>query len=584
MDEIIRKRIREWTSPPYDPGTISEITALVGKGDEKELTERFYTTLEFGTGGLRGIIGAGTNRMNIYTVGAAAQGMADYILSQNRRDDGVVIAYDSRNFSDRFAVETASVMAASGIRVFLFDELTPVPICSFAIRELGAAAGVVITASHNPPEYNGFKAYWDDGAQVVPPHDRAIIERVSLVDTIAKIRKIDFQEGVARGAIAIIGPDIRKRYREELSKRAFRAKKPSALKIAYTPLHGSGTRMVPEVLAHFGFTGVSIVESQKKPDGAFPTVKYPNPEEKDAMELCLALARDIDADIVLATDPDADRMGVGFRDGSGEYMLITGNQIGAMLEYYILTRLRENNAIPAGGTVVKTIVTTDLQDEIARSFGCGVDNVLTGFKWIAMKMREYETAGKNTYVFGGEESYGYLAVDFVRDKDAVSSCYFFAEMADWLREKGRTLFNFLNEIYSSYALYVDDLMSMTMKGIEGMGKIGAIMRHYRETRPRIMGGIGVARIADIRERRVYDLDAGGEEPATDLPQSDVLQFFLKDGSKVTMRPSGTEPKIKFYFSARRALEGASVEHARGELKGRIEALKKDIVDTVQSLG
>jgi len=302
------------------------------------------------------------------------------------------------------------------------------------------------------------------------------------------------------------------------------------------------------------------------------------------MELCLALARDINADIVLATDPDADRMGVGFRDGSGEYMLITGNQIGAMLEYYILTRLREKNAIPAGGTVVKTIVTTDLQDEIARSFGCGVDNVLTGFKWIAMKMREYETAGKNTYVFGGEESYGYLAVDFVRDKDAVSSCYFFAEMADWLREKGRTLFDFLNEIYSSYALYVDDLMSMTMKGIEGMEKIGAIMRHYRETRPGVMGGIGVARIADIRERRVYDLDAGREEPATDLPQSDVLQFFLKDGSKVTMRPSGTEPKIKFYFSARRALEGASVEHARDELKGRIEALKKDIADTVQSLG
>ncbi len=582
MDSSIQKRIDEWTAPPFDPETIQEIRKLVADGNETELAERFFTTLEFGTGGLRGVIGAGTNRMNIYTVGMAAQGLANYIVSKGRAAEGVVIAYDSRMMSDVFSKETASILAANRIRVFLFDDITPVPICSFAIRELRAVAGVVITASHNPPEYNGFKVFWDDGAQVVPPQDKEIIAEVNKIDSIIKIKKSPFEEGKASGLIKTVGPEIRKAYISALEQKVLRPRQKSDLKIVYSALHGTGYRIVPEVLGHFGFDSLRLVEAQMKPDGKFPTVKSPNPEERETMEMALSLARETCADIVLATDPDSDRMGVGFRNKSGEYILINGNQIGTMLEYYLLTRLRENGRLPQNAAVVKTIVTTDLQDEIARAFGCHVENVLTGFKWIAMKMRSYDQSAGHSFVFGGEESYGYLPVDFVRDKDAVSSCYFFAEMADWLKSRGSSLIDFLNEIYVAHSLYQEDLHSLTLKGIEGMQRISKIMDTLRAAPPSALSGTPIARIDDIKNLTSRDLRTGATAPIS-LPKSDVLQFFLEDGSKVTVRPSGTEPKIKFYFSVKGTVTKETVEAKKKDLVQKIASLKKGLLEEIDRI-
>lgn len=580
MDQIIRKRIEEWTKHPFDTATISEIKALENANNEKELTERFYTTLEFGTGGLRGIMGAGTNRMNVYTVGMAAQGLANYIILKGRAKDGVVIACDSRRMSDRFREEAASIMAGNGIRVYVFDDIAPTPLCSFAIRHLRAVSGIVITASHNPPEYNGFKAYWDDGGQVVPPQDREIIEEVKKIDSIASIKKIAFNEGVRSGLITVIGDDVRKAYIDALSKKALRPAAPSDIKIVYSPLHGTGYKIVPSVLAHFGFTKLFPVKEQSVPDGNFPTVEYPNPEEKPALELSLALARRENADIILATDPDADRMGVGFKDKNGEYLLINGNQIGTMLEYYLLSRLTAEKKMPRDAAVIKTIVTTDLQEEIAKSFGCATENVLTGFKWIALKMREYDEKGGGTFVFGGEESYGYLPVDFVRDKDAVSACYFFAEMADWLRTRGMDLIDFLDEIYVKHHLYLEDLHSLTLKGLDGMEKIGAIMGAFRANPPKEFAGTTVGCVSDIKNLKMKDMKTGADHPIEGLPKSDVLQFFLDDGSKVTMRPSGTEPKIKFYFSVKGKTDKAGIEAGKAALKKKIDELKKALLEKV----
>jgi phosphoglucomutase len=583
MDQTILKRIAEWTKPPFDSATIGEIMALEDAKNEKELTERFYTTLEFGTGGLRGVLGAGTNRMNVYTVGMAAQGLANYIILKGRAKDGVVIACDSRRMSDRFREEAACIMAGNGIRAYVFDDITPTPLCSFAIRKLGAVSGIVITASHNPPEYNGFKAYWDDGGQVVPPQDKEIIEEVKKIDSIESIKKTAFDEGVRAGLITIVGDDIRKAYIVEMEKKALRRASPSDIKIVYSPLHGTGYKIVPQVLAHFGFTKVFPVKEQSVPDGNFPTVEYPNPEEKPALELSLALARRENADIILATDPDADRMGVGFKDRSGEYLLINGNQIGTMLEYYLLSRLTEEKKLPKDASVIKTIVTTDLQEEIAKSFGCKTENVLTGFKWIALKMREYDEKGGGTFVFGGEESYGYLPVDFVRDKDAVSACYFFAEMADWLRSKGMGLIDFLDEIYIKYHLYLEDLHSLTLKGMDGMAKIGAIMDAFRAVPPKDFAGTAVSCVSDIKNLKMKDMKSGADHPIEGLPKSDVLQFFLDDGSKVTMRPSGTEPKIKFYFSVKGKTDKAGIEAGKASLKKKIDDLKKALLEKVSAV-
>ncbi len=583
MNDLVNARIKEWSNPPFDEDTISEIRKLVDLKDEKELNDRFYTNLDFGTGGLRGIIGAGTNRMNIYTVGMATQGLANYIVKKGRASDGIVIACDSRRMSDIFTHEAASILAGNGIKVYIFDDITPTPLCSFAIRQLKTVSGIVITASHNPPEYNGYKVYWDDGGQVIPPFDKEIIEEVKKIDSVNKIKKTDLDSGKKSGTIEVIGDDIRKAYISKLEEVSLRPKAESSIKIVFTPLHGTGYKIIPDVLNHFGFKKVILVDEQKTPDGEFPTVKYPNPEEKEALELSIKLAEKTDADIIMATDPDADRMGIGFKDKSGNYILINGNQIGTMLEYYLLSRLSEDKKLPQNGSIVKTIVTTDLQKEIAESFNCRVDDVLTGFKWIAMKMKGYDDTGESKFIFGGEESYGYLPVDFVRDKDAVSACYFFAEMADWLSKKGTGLHDFLNEIYIKYKVYLEDLHSLTLKGVEGMEKIKNIMESFRSDVPDKFADIEIVKIADIEKQKIMDLVNNSEEDMQGLPVSNVIQFFLEDGSKITMRPSGTEPKIKFYFSVNKKASGDDVEQVREELGEKIDLFKRDLMGKIEAI-
>ncbi|MCP4132487.1 MAG: phospho-sugar mutase [bacterium] len=571
MTDIIQKRIDEWTRSPFDSGTIGEIKSLADGNNHKELEDRFYTQLEFGTGGLRGVIGAGTNRMNIYTVGMATQGLANYILSKNGKDKGVVVARDSRLMSVEFARETAAVLAGNGIKVFFFEDIMPVPLGSFAIRELNTIAGVIITASHNPPEYNGYKVYWEDGGQIIYPQDNEIIDEVKKVDSIEKIDKTDFDSGVKTGLITIIGDAVVESYIHNLEQKVLTpvSERPEKeVKIVYTPIHGTGYKIIPKIMSHFGFKNIFINEKQAVPDGNFPTVKSPNPEEKETLTLALEMAREIDPDIVMATDPDSDRMGIAFKDKKGEYMLINGNQIGTMLEYYVLTRMKERGTLPGNAAVIKTIVTTELQREIAESFDCNIMDVLTGFKWIAAKMGEFDQTGDNTFIFGGEESYGYLPIDFVRDKDAVSSCYFFAEMTDWLFNKGQTLGDFLDEIYCRYHLYLEDLHSLTLKGVEGKEHIKTIMKEFRSSPPKEFIGIPVLSTVD------YD------SPESKLPASNVLQFFLEDGSKITMRPSGTEPKIKFYFSIKEKVSKENIEEKKKELHSRLEDLKKDLLQKV----
>lgn len=583
MKAVIQQLIEEWTRPPFDDETIREIRDLVSRNDDRELEDRFYRTLEFGTGGLRGVIGAGTNRMNIYTVGMATQGLANYINKTPSAGSGVVIARDSRRFSDAFAYETASILAANGIPVYIFDDITPTPIASFSIRHLKAVAGVVITASHNPPEYNGYKVYWDDGGQIVPPHDERIIAEVNRIDSITKINKISFENGVAKGVIKKLSDEVMDAYMAELEKAALRPRQKSGITIAYTPIHGTGYRIIPRILGHFGFQNVIVQKEQSLPDGNFPTVKYPNPEEKEAMAMVTELARKVHADIIIATDPDADRMGVGVRGADDDYILINGNQIGTMLEYYILSRSKENGTLPANAAVIKTIVTTELQKKIADDFKCKIFDVLTGFKWIASKMKEFDDTGSATFMFGGEESYGYLPVRFVRDKDAVSSCYFFCEMADWLKSKNRTLAGFLDEIYETYGLYLEDLSSLTLKGIEGTEKITSMMEYFRKNPPASFSSIPVSTVADIKNLVMIEPATGALEAIIGLPGSNVLQFFLEDGSKITMRPSGTEPKIKFYFSVRGDASGTSLAESKKKVRDKLEALKKDLMAKIDAV-
>ena len=582
MDTTILSRIEEWTKPPFDSTTAAEVEALREKGDMKELEDRFYRMLEFGTGGLRGIIGAGTNRMNIYTVGMATQGLANYIVKTVGRERGVVIARDSRRLSDVFARETASILAGNGIPVYFFEDITPTPLASFAIRHCKAVSGVVITASHNPPEYNGYKVYWEDGGQIIPPHDQAIIDEVRRIDSIRAVRKLEFDQGVSSGVITILRDEITEAYIRELERHALRPVGRSRIRIAYTPLHGTGYRIIPFVLKHFGFEELIADPEQSVPDGSFPTVASPNPEERAALAKVVECARRENADILLATDPDADRMGVGIRGPNGEYILLNGNQIGTMLEYYLLSRLRESGSLPLDGTVIKTIVTTELQRDIANDFGCRTVDVLTGFKWIAAKIKEIEESHSGRFIFGGEESYGYLPVPFVRDKDAISSCYFFAEMADWLAERGERMYEFLEGIYLKYGLYHEDLHSLTLKGKEGLEKIRAIMERFRREPPRSFGSATVTQIADYRTGLIRSLPAGAEEKILGIPSSDVLQFHLEDGARITMRPSGTEPKIKFYFSVRKEAHRDSLDSVRREIGERIAALKNDLMKLIET--
>ncbi len=530
------KRAEAWTAPEFDEATRNKVKQMILESSN-ELEDAFYRNLEFGTGGLRAVMGVGTNRMNLYTVGMATQGLSNYLKANFKDKDEIKVAvsFDCRNNSREFARVTAEVFAANGITVFLFDELRPTPELSYTIRHLGCSAGVMITASHNPKEYNGYKVYWEDGAQITAPHDTNIVNEVAKIAGPSEVR---FKGGEER--IHIIGKEIDEAYLKDilslmLSPDAVARHK--NIKIVYTPLHGTGVRLVPEALRRVGFENLFFVEAQNVNDGNFPTVKSPNPEEKSALEMAVNRADEVGADLVMATDPDADRLGIAVRDNDGKMQLLNGNQTASILTYYMLTRWKELGKLNSKTYMVKTIVTTELLAKIAESFGVKMYNVLTGFKYIAQVVRENE--GKMLFIGGGEESYGFNAGEFVRDKDAVVACSLVAECAAWCCEQGLTLYRLLQRIYDEYGFYKEALVSLTKKGKEGLEEIGEMMRQFRVNPPKELGGSSVVKVIDYQ----FSLETG-------LPKSDVLQFFTESGCIVSVRPSGTEPKIKFYFEAR----------------------------------
>jgi phosphoglucomutase len=551
MDAAIMEKINIWLNGNFDKATKDEVSRLQ-KENPDQLADAFYRNLEFGTGGLRGIMGAGTNRMNKYTVGMATQGYANYLKqSFPNIEVRVAIAHDSRNNSRFFAETTAGVFAANGIKVFLFDSLRPTPELSFAIRYLKCQGGVVCTASHNPKEYNGYKAYWDDGAQLVPPHDKNVIKEV---EKIASVNDVKWNG--EENNITIIGKEVDEKYMEMVKSLSIYPEiiqKQHDLKIVYTPIHGSGIKLVPEVLKRFGFSHVHIVKEQSEPDGNFPTVAYPNPEEKETMSIGLKNAAQINADILLGTDPDADRVGIGIKDNHGEWVLMNGNQTAVLAFNYMIEARKKKGIAKPEDMVITTIVTTPMINEIATKNGVTCYNVLTGFKWIAEMIREKE--GKENYVIGGEESFGLMIGDKIRDKDAVSAVALLCEMAAYEKEKGRTLFDKMLDLYVEYGFYKEHLISITKKGMDGQQQIAAMMESYRNNPPKTINGSAVVKLLD------YELGKGknpqtGEEWPIKLPKSNVLQFILADGSSISARPSGTEPKIKFYFSVNAKLNSA----------------------------
>ncbi len=544
--DVLTKAQSWLDSNQVDDKTKAEIQQLIKDADDTLLTESFYKDLEFGTGGLRGLMGVGSNRMNKYTVGMATQGLCNY-LKKAFPEGGlkVAIAHDSRNNSRVFAEITADIFSGNGIEVYLFDSLRPTPELSFAIRKYGCKSGVVVTASHNPKEYNGYKAYWSDGAQLIPPHDKNVISEVQAISSIDEVK---FEAN--NSLIHKIGSETDEEYldmikRLSLSPEAIERNKD--MKIVFSSIHGTGITLVPPVLKKFGFTNVHIVEEQAEADGNFPTVVYPNPEEAEALSLALKKAQEIDADLVMATDPDSDRVGIAVKNTKGEFQLMNGNQTAAMLVYYLLKKWKENGKLTGKEFVVKTIVTTDLLTDIANEFGVKMYETLTGFKYIAELIRELE--GKEQFIGGGEESYGYLIGDDVRDKDAIASCAMIAEMAAWARDQGKTPFELLLEIYSDHGLYLEGLKSVTKKGKTGAEEIKAMMERFRSTPPSTLGGEKVTILKDYQASISRNLETGDEE-TIDLPKSNVLQFFTEKGSKISVRPSGTEPKIKFYFSVK----------------------------------
>jgi len=573
IDDNIRKRAELWLSEKFDLETREKVKYLL-ENDPKELVDAFYKDLEFGTGGLRGIMGVGTNRMNIYTVGMATQGLANYLI-KNYGDPSkisVVIAYDSRNNSKLFAETTASVFSANGIKVFIFDDIRPTPELSFTIRYLKCQCGVVITASHNPKEYNGYKVYWEDGGQIINPHDKNIIEEVK---KITSIEHVNFNKN--DDLISIIGEEIDKIYTDEIKKLSLNPEiiqKYSDLKIVYTPLHGTGIRMVPMSLKKFGFKNIITVEEQCKADGNFPTVKSPNPEEHEALDLALNKAREVDADIVMGTDPDSDRVGVAVKNKNNEWILLNGNQTASILIYYLLSQYKSKNKFSGNEFIVKTIVTTDLLEEIARDFNVECYNVLTGFKYIAAVIKHFE--GRKKFVGGGEESYGYLIGDFVRDKDAVISCSMIAEVTAWAKEQNKTLYEILIDIYKKYGLYLEKLISQERKGIEGMEEIKQIMLNFRTNPPTVINGSKVIEIIDYKNPEHIE-KVNRKNGEIKIPSSDVIQIFTEDGSKISIRPSGTEPKIKYYFSVKEKLnKNDDINLIMNYLHERIDKIVKDL--------
>lgn len=571
MEQKILERAQAWLTEQYDEETRKKVQYLIDN-DPNELTESFYRNLEFGTGGLRGIMGVGTNRMNIYTVAMATQGFANYIKLMNPgvAELRVAIAYDCRNNSPAFANVTADVMSANGIKVFIFDCLRPTPELSFAVRELHCHAGVMVTASHNPKEYNGYKAYWKDGGQLVSPHDKNVIAEV---EKITDPSMVNFKRNPE--LITVLGEDFDDIYLNKvfgLSLSLDLIKKHKDLKIVYTPIHGTGRRLVPEILRRKGFENVYCVEEQMVVDGDFPTVKSPNPEEPAAMALAVKKAQEINADLVLATDPDADRVGVAVKKENGEFILLNGNQAASVFLYYLLTRWHELGKLTGKEFVVKTIVTTELLFEIAKKYNVDRYDVLTGFKFIADKILELE--GQKQFIGGGEESYGYLAGDFVRDKDAVIATSLLAEAMAWAAEQGKTFYELLCDIYREFGLYKEKLVSLTKKGISGTEEIKAMMAKFRNTPPTEICGEKVVEIRDYKTLEAKDLINGKVTPIN-LPKSDVLQFFTETGSKISIRPSGTEPKIKFYFSMKGKIEG-SIDESMARLDEKLNAAAKEL--------
>jgi phosphoglucomutase len=550
-NEDIRKKATIWLGKEFNEETRKEVREMLDN-DEKKLIDAFYQDLEFGTGGLRGIMGAGTNRMNIYTLGMATQGLSNYIIRQcGNKGIRVAIACDCRNNSRYFAETTANIFSANGFEVFLFESLRPTPELSFAIRHYKCQSGVVITASHNPPEYNGYKAYWDDGGQVVAPHDDGIIDEVRLITSVTQIKFEGRKEN-----IKILGKETDDLFLKEVYKMSINPeviKKFSDLGIVYTPIHGTGITLVPHALKMFGFSNIIGVKEQDVVDGNFPTVKSPNPEEPDALRMAIKKAVETNAELVMATDPDADRLGIAVKNRKGEFILLNGNQTGVLLIWYILSQYKENNKYKGNEYVIKTIVTTDLIDRIAEEYNVECFNVLTGFKFFAELIRKNE--GKKKYIGGGEESYGFLPGEYVRDKDAVASCALVAEATAWAKSRNKSLFELLLDIYSEYGFYKEKLINIVRKGKEGAEEIKTMMRSYRENPPEMINKSRVIKINDY-EKLISTDCITGKKIDIDLLKSDVLQFFLEDGSKISVRPSGTEPKIKFYFSVNTRLESA----------------------------
>ena len=548
MDTAIKIKAEEWLKGNFDEATKQEVKRLIEE-DGTEIVDSFYRTLEFGTGGLRGIMGAGTNRMNIYTVGMATQGLSNYLIKNFKGEEiKVAVAYDSRNNSKLFAETTSKIFAANGFKVYLFDALRPTPELSFAIRHFGCKSGVVITASHNPKEYNGYKAYWDDGGQVVPPHDKNIITEVE------NITSIDLVKWSGNDAnIQMVGKEVDEVYTDLIKALSLNPEciaKHKDMKIVYTPIHGSGVELVPMALKKYGFTNIITVPEQQIVDGNFPTVKSPNPEESATLQMATDKAKEVGAELVLATDPDADRVGIAIKNDKGELILMNGNQTAAILIYYLLSQWKAKGKIEGKEYIVKTIVTTELLADMATKFGVEYFDVLTGFKYIAEIIKQLE--GKKKYIGGGEESYGYLAGEFVRDKDAVMACSLIAEAADWAKDQGKMLYDVLLDIYVEFGFYKESLLNITKKGKSGAEEIQAMMAGYRQNPPMVINGSKVVLIKDYKEQVTKDF-AKGTTTKLDMSKSDVLQFFTEDGSKISIRPSGTEPKIKFYFGIKEAL-------------------------------
>ena len=574
LDLIVKERAEKWLSDSYDEETRKKVKQLIDN-DPKELTESFYKDLEFGTGGLRGIMGVGTNRMNVYTVGMATQGLSNY-LKKAFPDEPIRVAvgHDSRNNSRLFAERVADIFAANGFKVYLFDSLRPTPELSFAIRHLHCHSGVVVTASHNPKEYNGYKAYWSDGAQVVAPHDRNIIAEVQKITSPDQVM---IWKGDRSENIEILDETFDQIYLEAvhgLSLSPDAVERYHDMKIVYTPLHGTGVILVPESLRKYGFTNILTVKEQNIPDGNFPTVESPNPEESSAMKMAIELAESEKAEVVLATDPDADRIGMALRDENGQYVLLNGNQTCSLLVYYIVKRWSELGRLRGKEYIVKTIVTTELVARIAESFGVRHFDCLTGFKYIATVMRNHEQTMQ--YICGGEESFGFLAEDFVRDKDAVSACSLAAEAAAWAKSQDMTLYELLKEMYVRYGFFREALVSVVRKGKEGQEEIAKMMSDYRSDPPRSLGGSPIVVIKDYLNGEALDLANGSKTPI-DMERSNVLQFTTADSTVVSIRPSGTEPKIKFYFGVRAELnDTARFGEVQAELDGKIESIKKEM--------